>query len=259
MRHHLKLLAKNLIKFTPTPVRISLSQKVDRLRKLIKVFSYANNIGIEQLLWTIETVEFEYGHFLSFEQKSCLDKSGNPIPWYTYPAIEYLNQLDFSDKEIYEYGAGNSSLFWAKKAKCVTSIEDDKTWYCTIQEKQQENQEILFIENAEEYVNSILRSNKKYDLIIIDGSCRLACAKVAVQCLVTGGLIILDNSDWYPETSKFLRDSGLIQVDFTGMGPINYYTWTTSLFLGRDITLKARSEFQPESGIASLVQRVSPE
>ncbi|HAJ60076.1 MAG TPA: hypothetical protein DCP31_13105, partial [Cyanobacteria bacterium UBA8543] len=106
---------------------------------------------------------------------------------------------------------------------------------------------------------SISKKNQKYDLIIIDGEDRLACAQMAVQCLEKGGLIILDNSDWYPDTSKFLRESGLIQVDFTGMGPINYYTWTTSLFMDRGILIKARSELQPEPGIASFLHKVNPE
>lgn len=230
-----------------------------KLRQLIKIFSYIKKIGIERLLKTIDIVEFEYGHFLSCDQQMCVDKNGNPIPWYTYPAIEYLNQLDFSDKEIYEYGSGNSSLFWAKRAKYVTSVENDQNWYFLIKKSQEKNQEIVLIENVEEYVTSILKKNQKYDLVIIDGEVRFACAQMAVQCLKKGGLIILDNSDWYPDTSKFLRESGLIQVDFTGMGPINYYTWTTSLFLNRDILIKARSELQPEPGIASFLYKVNPE
>ena len=30
----------------------------------------------------------------SMNEKVCLDRDGNPIPWYTYPAIEYLSQFD---------------------------------------------------------------------------------------------------------------------------------------------------------------------
>ncbi len=241
------------------PLKTSIEKNVNRLHYLSQLFSYVKTIGIARIVWIVKIIEFEYGHFFSAAQKACVDKNGNPIPWYTYPAIEYLKQLDYSEKEIYEYGAGNSSLFWAKKAKSVTSIENDQEWYSIIKTKKQENQEIVFIDDEESYVNYILKKNRKYDLIIIDGLARFACAKVAIQCLAKGGLIILDNSDWYPETAKFLRESGLIQVDFTGMGPINYYTWTTSLFLERHINLKARSELQPELGVASLAYRANPE
>ncbi len=32
------------------------------------------------------------------------------IPWYTYPAIEYLLSIDLSEMDVFEYGCGNSRL-----------------------------------------------------------------------------------------------------------------------------------------------------
>lgn len=55
---------------------------------------------------------FEYGQFKTIKNWECVDKDGNPIPWYTYPAIEFLNSLDFSSKNVFEYGTGNSTLWW---------------------------------------------------------------------------------------------------------------------------------------------------
>lgn len=259
MLTHLKFLLKKLNKIAPVPMSSRISYTADRLRKIMKIYSYSQKIGLNNLLWLIDTVEVDYGHFLSYKQKMCVDRNGNPIPWYTYSAIEYLDQLDFSEKAVYEYGAGNSSVFWAKKAKSVISIENDQGWYLKIQSQQELNQKIFFIENEDEYVNFILQTEKKYDLIVIDGNFRFACAEVSIKCLKKGGFIILDNSDWYPETSKFIRESGLIQIDFKGMGPINYYNWTTSIFLHREINLTPRSEVQPEFGIASLICKVDPE
>jgi len=47
-----------------------------------------------------------------------------------------------------------------------------------------------------------------------------------------GVIVIFDNSDWYPKTVEFLRENlGWVQIDFHGFGPINNYTWTTSLFV----------------------------
>ena len=39
----------------------------------------------------------------SMDEKLCRDRDGNPIPWYTYPVIEYLTQFDYTDKKIFEY------------------------------------------------------------------------------------------------------------------------------------------------------------
>ena len=47
-----------------------------------------------------------------------------------------------------------------------------------------------------------------------------------------GVMLVLDNSDWYPNTVRFLQEKlGWMQIDFHGYGPINNYTWTTSIFV----------------------------
>lgn len=73
----------------------------------------------------IEMWQKEYAIERSIDEKVCADKDGNPIPWYTYPAIEYLSQFDYGGKRVFEYGCGYSSLFWAERAAKVISIEDN--------------------------------------------------------------------------------------------------------------------------------------
>lgn len=230
-----------------------------QFKNIAKIISYISLIGTERLQWIIEIIEIEYGHFQSFHHQMCFDKDSQPIPWYTYPAIEYLRQFDYSDKNIYEYGSGNSSLFWAQRCKQVNSVEIDKSWFLLVDNNKKNNQKLSLACNEDEYVNDIASGNVKYDLIVIDGIRRFDCAKLAVNFLKEGGMIILDNSDWFPKTSKFLRDCNLIQVDFTGIGPINYYTWTTSIFLHREFVLLPLMDRQPHFGIGSLVQEADPE
>lgn len=255
----LSLPKKIASKVIPAPFQSKIREKIHNIRKSQKLLNYAKTIGFERLFWAIETVELEYGHFLSFEKKKPLSKKEEPIPWYTYPAFEYLNQLDFKNKDVFEYGAGNSSLFWAKKAKYVVSVESDKEWFISIKNEINSNQKLILFEEKKDYINSVFLEQKKYDLIVIDGLHRLACSRAAVQCLTSGGLIILDNSDWFPETARTLREADLIQIDFTGIGPINYYTWTTSIFLDRNFAMQSRSKLQPEHWIGSLIQVVNPE
>src|SRR5262245_31531933 len=75
-----------------------------------------------KILW------FSYGHLKSVRAGRSVDAAGRPIPWYTYPAIEYLRQLDLSEKTVFEYGSGNSTLFWAECAARVVTVEDDERW-----------------------------------------------------------------------------------------------------------------------------------
>ena len=47
-----------------------------------------------------------------------------------------------------------------------------------------------------------------------------------------GVMRVIDNSDRYPNAVRFLQEKlGWMQTDFHGYGPINDYTWTTSIFM----------------------------
>lgn len=62
-------------------------------------------------------LNFEYGHLKTVKTGMCIDSENKPIPWYTYPAIEYINQFNFENIEIFEFGSGNSTIYWEKKQK----------------------------------------------------------------------------------------------------------------------------------------------
>lgn len=89
----------------------------------------AENMYSDKFNKFIEMWRQEYAIERTIDEKVCIDKDGNPIPWYTYPAIEYLSQFDYGDKKVFEFGCGNSSLFWAVRAQEVISIEDNPSWF----------------------------------------------------------------------------------------------------------------------------------
>lgn len=227
---------------------------IGNLEKFNALLKSANKIGFRNLYWVISHTEITTGHLNSAKTSSSVDYKNNPLPWYTYPAIEYLIQFEFKDKRVFEYGCGNSSLFWASRAQSVTSVESDKEWFEIVETKQLKNQELLFRTTQAEYVQAIEEKNEDYDAIIIDGKWRYYCAVNAVDKLKDDGFIILDNSDWYPNTAKFIRNTGLLQVDFNGLGPINYYTWTTSIFFKPKTRLNPIDNIQPHNGLGSLHQ-----
>lgn len=85
----------------------------------------------------------QYNLFSTAKKWNAEDKEGNPIPWISFPAYEYLEQLDLSDKTVFEFGSGNSTLYWAKRVKSVISIEDDKEWYEKIKTRIPSNTTLL--------------------------------------------------------------------------------------------------------------------
>lgn len=193
-----------------------------------------------------------YGHDLTKRQQKPVDKSGAALPWYTYPAIEFISQFDFNEKNIFEWGSGNSSVYFSKRAKKVTSIEHDIEWYKIVLPQIQPNQ-ILQQTTLEQYPSAISAFNEKYDVIVIDGQRRFDCARACVPFLKENGMIILDNSDWFYLSAAYLRKKmNLLQVDFHGFGPINDYTWTTSVFFTKKFNfplLKNRQPNNPSGGV----------
>lgn len=189
------------------------------------------------------------GQVRSVRENACVNALGEPIPWYTYPAIEYLQGLDFSQKRVFEYGCGNSTRFWAQRAQSVVAVEDNPLWYERVRSQVDEHVSLQCLTQPEDYVRSIETSGSFYDIIVIDGDVleqRLACAQIARKRLLSGGMIVLDNADWLERTTEYLRSTGLIQVDFSGFGPLNHYAWTTAIFFSRDADFKPLSHRQPQ-------------
>jgi hypothetical protein len=69
------------------------------------------------------------GHWRSSMTMTACTQSGEPLPWYTYPAIDFLTQRNFGDRDILEFGGGQSTLWWSRHARSVLTIEEDAEWY----------------------------------------------------------------------------------------------------------------------------------
>ena len=188
----------------------------------------------------LKVLEVDLGHFKSSYRWESVDKSGKPIPWFSYPAIEYLKSLDLSKMSVFEYGSGNSTLFWAKRTAAVTSVENDTKWFnVTLNKlKSRKNINLILEKDKHNYINSINKNKTKYEIIVIDGEFRLECSQTSLKRLKNGGFIILDNSEWFPKISSYFRRHGLIEINFTGFGPINPYTTTMSLFISKEFKPK---------------------
>ncbi len=184
------------------------------------------------------SLSYKYGQYESMRQWSCVDASGHPIPWYTYPAIEYLAHLDFSKCSVLEFGSGNSSLWWMGRCKSLTSIESDAKWHEKISHTTKVNPSLNFsyflCPERDDYVNE--KRLHGADVIVIDGAYRGRCVQAVTNLVMEGKLsplmIVFDNADWYPQSIEYLRRSlGWVETDFHGFGPINPYTWTTTVFV----------------------------
>lgn len=160
------------------------------------------------------------------------------IPWITFPAIDRLNKIIRPDMEVFEYGSGGSTLFWARRVGNITSVEHDRGWFEKMQgllssgqpgniryqlfepqedpdfqKKDFRNPEDyissgkdFYGKNFESYVKSIdTYPDGHFDIIVVDGRARPSCIRHALPKLKKDGWLLIDNSDrsYYLEPFSF--------------------------------------------------------
>lgn len=180
------------------------------------------------------------GYYKSLRLGRPVTASGEPLPWFSYPALQFLEQLDLSGLKVFEFGSGNSSRYFLRRGCLVTSVEDSAEWFSYLKTHSSENDKmkLIFAATKAEYVSALSGEGTKYDIILVDGSHRELCLEAAQNSLSQRGIIILDNAEWYPESVSKLRGAGFVEIDFCGLGPLNGFGWATSFF------------FLPSSGLS---------
>jgi len=171
------------------------------------------------------------GYQRSMEQRACVLGDGRAIPMMSYSLVEYLLGLDLSALELLELGGGSSTRFWASCTRSVVTLETSPEWMKQLKSRPLPNVEAR-LSSADALAKDMLGLGRRFDAIVIDAAAnRLQLAKSALELLRSGGFIILDNSDWYPNAAGALREADLIQVDFHDFRPLHPFRCTTSLFL----------------------------
>lgn len=119
-------------------------------------------------------------------------------PWISYDAQEVLAHFLKPSSRVVEFGSGMSTLWYARRAAHIISIEDNRSWFESIRDQlsKQGNVDYRFVESRTDYVGCV--PAETFDLIMIDGSWRDECARFAVNHLAAEGMIYLDNSDMGP-------------------------------------------------------------
>ena len=186
------------------------------------------------------------GYRPSIEKGLCALGDGRVIPMMSYALIEYLMGLDLSHFELLELGGGHSTEFWSQRVSRVTTLETDPEWVRILTANGLPNVEVLPT-SSENIARDMGALGKPFDAVIVDASAsRYRCAKAALAILKEGGFILLDNADWYPNTTAMLRGADLIQVDFPDFRPLRWYRCATSLFLHPKFRARPRYERLPQ-------------
>ncbi|WP_322921830.1 class I SAM-dependent methyltransferase [Nocardioides renjunii] len=174
------------------------------------------------------------------------------VPWWTYRAAAEVHAwltARPAPVTVFEYGSGASTVWLARRADRVHSVEHHAGFAGQMQQALAEHPHavVRVVEpvgsprpvvpsrkeghaglDFESYVGAIDEVPGSFDLVVIDGRAREACLEAAVGRLAPDGMIVFDNSrrQRYREA---IRRSGLRERVLRGLTPSLPYPEQTSL------------------------------
>jgi SAM-dependent methyltransferase len=166
------------------------------------------------------------------------------LPWFSYAAIDFLENHLQPHMSVCEYGSGGSTLFFAKRTKSVFSIENDPKWFdLVIRRLQAQSFSNVTLQlhpfdfkkadgfDHSAYLHAI--PDGRFDVIVVDGSeewvpVRPTCFQKAEARIKPGGIIVVDDSWRYPNLRKENR-AQRYRV-FKSVGPCRPGVTTTDVF-----------------------------
>jgi hypothetical protein len=172
------------------------------------------------------------------------------LPWFSRGSIDFLAQAVRPEHDVFEFGSGGSSVFLARRARSVHSVENDAFWHAMVTNRARTlglanlRCELHAFGDAEAggyaglpYFRAI--EGRQFDLVVVDGFCgfttggsgalrphafRLSLAAVRRP----GGLIVVDDYWMYPEFAQLAPEAKL--TVFEGVGPCRYGVTSTAVF-----------------------------
>lgn len=206
------------------------------IKKVKKIIKLIKNFRLLKMLMSMNESGYlsEIGWINSFNINMPIDHNFKPLPWVTYSFIDFISERLTKDMYIFEYGSGNSTLWYAKKVNFVTSVEHDIHWFNKIKNTMPSNVDINYEElvYGEKYSNFSNNMDKKYDIIIVDGRDRINCIKNSLNNLKDNGIIVLDDSERmsYRDGINILLENNFKKIDFWGISPGLFYKKNTTIF-----------------------------
>ena len=164
-------------------------------------------------------------------------------PWMTFPALAFLKEVLRPDMRVFEWGSGGSTLFFARRAKQVVTVEHNAEWAEKVRAACAAHSHVLIEHippddvpptadfdptDPAAFFSSESTSFRRYathiaafpdahfDLVVVDGRARPSCLQQAIPKLKPGGTLVLDDA----ERPCYARACSLLDAwpmkDFTG-------------------------------------------
>ena len=147
-------------------------------------------------------------------------------PWIVQASIGWLRRRMRSDWSVLELGSGRSTLWFARRAGQVISLEDNEYWYPRTKERLEEAElrnvdlRLRAVEDFPLEVDSL--PDAAFDLVVVDfleapTVTRIDSVKPAMKKVRPGGYLLLDDSDRPGYAKAFELLAGWRFRKFTGV------------------------------------------
>lgn len=200
------------------------------MKDVLKNFTIRRHWWLK-LIWDKKyTFLYETGWIRSFKERRPVNLNGETLPWLSQSIIYFLEDRLKTDFRVFEYGCGNSTLWFSRKGIPVHSVELDASWYEIIKDQLPSSCKLILQQDLEKYPLAI--GSSSYELVLIDGRNRVKCMEAAIRQLSETGVIILDDSnrDKYYSCYEIAQANGFRWIDFWGVGPGSIEWKSTTVF-----------------------------
>jgi hypothetical protein len=174
------------------------------------------------------------GWMLSLKENKPVNQAGDPIPWMNYPVISLLEERLTNDLNLFEYGSGYSTLFYAKRVRKVTSVEYDQKWFQVVNSQVPNNVTIIYRKKDVDgdYCRAIASTGEQYDVVIVDGRDRMNCVKQSLLRISPYGVILLDDSqlEKYQSAIVMAREMGFKTLHLEGLKATGHKMERTTIY-----------------------------
>jgi hypothetical protein len=177
---------------------------------------------------------------------------GQAQPWVPFETENWLRHYLKPYMQVFEYGSGGSTIFFAERVEKVFTIEHDKKWYMLVSKALaqrgitncsyllhepepiagnlstvDESQSSSFIYDdyyvgttVHEYVRAIdVHPDHTFDLVLVDGRARTECIQHAIPKIKPGAYLMLDNSNNADVAQIVRKLQSYPHIVFRGIAP----------------------------------------
>lgn len=148
------------------------------------------------------------------------------LPWITDGATDFIENIIFErnklDKEtrIFEFGSGNSTLYFLSRGCQVTSVDHDEEWSAKVLQSAQAfgyGDKLKLITAKRPYHH--LYQDSDIDITIIDGRDRVKCFQHVLENMKNNKqIIVFDNTERldykYSDAIPLIKQYGLHAIHF---------------------------------------------